>query len=479
MTLNNLKTQLSFSLFILLTLGSILTGCKKEIKNKLEIPVTKSKIFADKKEAMAYVNAQLKIYAIAFAEISKNPEIKALVHDEVAKRFDGDDNVLIKTLFARAESKGIDLKGMFRSSLKKNKINSSVEDLLTSLNNLQLISDKSKKKTNIYPQIYIPNFERILVRPDVTSKVQNKNLGEVTSSALKDKVVATLPMDPIDPNAPVYDNPIMVPYDGDESYIPPYYYGYTFQNNGLFIDNIEVTETMADNHEVWAITPNESGLEGVPGEVMGVTPPTPNEATQLAYIQYMAIRDHKESWIKGASDVFMSWTMSWEDGLRPATGTYSATQLELKWTEFDGGYPYTYSTDEMSMGKFTRREVRRGKELEINMPYLVIGHPQAWVTDAWVYNNIREWFPSKGTHIYYVIYERDAWVDYFEDVPLHQPLNVTKKIVSVPVYSNNSIYCSGNIRIAAIGTMMPQNNNITHRTYVNIPEIAFTAYSKP
>ncbi len=107
--------------------------------------------FSNRQEAKKYVNQQLKTYALVFTEISKDAAIKKIVHEAVAERFDGDDNVLIKTLLEKCKKKGINIKEMFQSTLDKKNIRISVDELLTSLDGIN--------EKNLYPQIYIPSFD--------------------------------------------------------------------------------------------------------------------------------------------------------------------------------------------------------------------------------------------------------------------------------------------------------------------------------
>ena len=465
----NLKKQLK-TFFTLTLIGiTMLSACKKnQLQESSQMSFIHPTNFATKAEAYKYINEQLNTYGLVFTELAKNPQVKTLVHEEVAKRFDGDDNVLIKTLFKSAEKRGIDLKGLFAKVLKNKNLNITVEQLLASFDNLN--------GRNLYPQIYIPNFEKFEQNQDlVLSKESRPDIGTNKSSTLNDRKLSVIPP----PNG--YDNPVIVPYDGSEDLEPLYYIGHTTQNDGTQINNIRVTEAYAESNEIWVITNNESYIID---DETSVIPPTvyPTDGAQAAYFSTMIVKAHKESWIKGASEIFITYMQSFDDGIKPSTGLYHHALFESKYTQFQANDPYPYfkSTDQIILGTFLRRDIRNQNEKQLDVYYAVFGTPTSFVQNLGEFNNTRDWYSKHGDYIYYTIFERDSWVDYIEDVRVANYLNVTNQYMPVPVYSNNPIYCKGAIKIVPYGSFNgPQINGMTSNTTVNNNEISFVATHKP
>ena len=193
-----IKTIISSCIVLFLILMA--NGCKKD---KPTIMFQKPKSFKTKQEAKKYIKKQLSIYAIVFADLSRNQEIKNTIYESVAEKFDGDDNVLIKTLINRCENKRINIKGIIESILQKKGLNLSVSELLNSLNDLN--------GKNLYLQIYIPNFDKYNKSSERSLIKNNLKYGKIASLNAKEKYNI------VDPNPT--PPPVIVPYDGDESVI--------------------------------------------------------------------------------------------------------------------------------------------------------------------------------------------------------------------------------------------------------------------
>lgn len=78
----------------LLITASVLTSCQKQ----LLIDQKDSIANQPQEKQYAYVSDNLKATMKALAPLMKDKEFVALIHSEVAKKFDGSSNVLIKTL---------------------------------------------------------------------------------------------------------------------------------------------------------------------------------------------------------------------------------------------------------------------------------------------------------------------------------------------------------------------------------------------
>lgn len=422
--------------------AALIGSCKKDKNAFQNYHIFKPSTFSNKKDAKEYVNKQLKIYAIVFAELTKNPAVVNLVHELVAEKFDGDDNVLIKTLIERATEKGIDLKKMFSDILDKKEIKISVDELLISFNDLN--------HKNIYPHIYIPNFEKFNNQIDLielNKKNDNVIIGQFETASLNDRKLGVMPLDY---NSLEY--PIIVPYDGDESVIQQYYMGYSYTNNGTLINDINVDEEFANQYETWVITPNERvDINGnVPTIYNGPTPAGPISPTGAdAYIPSMVIKTHKEPWIKGASEITMQYSFSWFDKINPANGQAEITHFQPITTNAAMTNPYVSSislvilgqSDIIWMPKFKRDDINRKKEVYINFTYAPLSKK---------FESFEYFYPYKGDYIYLVIYEDDTF--------LTSPHQLDYEGVPFNISSNDEPYLLTKVQIA------PKNQPIVGQT---------------
>lgn len=160
-------------------------------------------------EQRSYTKMHLTDIGSSILKLSTNSDFKEVLYTEVAKQFDGDNDVLIITL--------IDELAKVNSELAIN-----LRQVEPSLNKFKNIEGE-----NYYPQIFIPNFEQLGHKNYANGRVRESN-----------------------------DPPVMVFYNGDETIeeLP----GYTIGNDGSIVKlGIQVDEAYANEHEVWVISINE------------------------------------------------------------------------------------------------------------------------------------------------------------------------------------------------------------------------------
>ncbi|TDG35478.1 hypothetical protein EZJ43_12685 [Pedobacter changchengzhani] len=442
----------------------ISSGCRKD----REIVVSEKAIsFSTKRDAKIYLNKKLNEYGKILAKLAQNPEMRKLVDSRVAEKFDGDYNVLLKDLIKPIGSTTVSLKSSLQMSTTPINTGGPAQQL-----NLQALQTALTQPLEIngqtfYPQIYIPFFE-------------------------EQQSVPIEPIDVVEPGTPIFDpclkvipkalerafvNPVIVRYDGEEIAGQETFLGFTNDQNGVLIENIPVDECFAKRHRVWAITLNErSGLSRGPKNTSADTPePSIHNIGQVAFIKNMKVKANKESWIKGGNELQMTWSMSWKDGINPSTNTYAVHPFELK---FWIGYNIKYIST-ISLGDFTKRDVKKGRVKNLNIDYAVFGNPTSFVAAGSEWNTMKNWYNKMGTYIYYVVYENDTWADIDVDIPIPFPKSGFPNTVKVIALTNNSPYISGAIKIVPVGFISPQNNDMTSRTVVNDDEIEFYATHKP
>lgn len=126
-----------FTLAILL-FCILIIGCKKALNGDLKTQVLTTQQSFD--QQYAYVKDNLKAVMKELAPVAKNKEFVQLIHSEVAKKFDGGYEVLIKTLVENSKFSGL---------INTVKMQRALEAF------------KNIAGENYYPQIYIPNYEKL------------------------------------------------------------------------------------------------------------------------------------------------------------------------------------------------------------------------------------------------------------------------------------------------------------------------------
>jgi len=153
----------------------------------------------------------------AVAQLSGNADFRRNVYVEVAKRFDGDENVLVETMLDNL------------SSMKNDRMSDEQQQALRQkVNKLQAGTATTTKH---YPQIYIPHFEELQSRKDNSEGADLSTSGE----------------EPI----------VYVFWDGNEAETNEYP-GYTMNANGE-LEKLPylISEKYTQQHEVWVLSFNE------------------------------------------------------------------------------------------------------------------------------------------------------------------------------------------------------------------------------
>ncbi len=236
-----------------------------------------------------------------------------------------------------------------------------------------------------------------------------------------------------------------MPYDGDESITQQYYTGYTSTNAGVTIDDVNVDERFSIDNEVWAITLNETVDEyGSVPDAISSPPGTPNPSPLSGadlYIPSLTIKQNKESWIKGKSEIEMMFGLSWDNGIDITTGGTKQFQR----------YKYiskrNISWDLIVIRSFTRKEIREKKSINIDFTYAPLSTWASNINVAPTYSAQIDYYyyPTKGNYLYLLIYERDEQTAYYyKNDTLDQYGNF---LYDFKYFSNNGPYLQTSFKI--------------------------------
>jgi hypothetical protein len=380
-------------LLYLLFLCILGLSCKKET-GKLPRDGENNNIL-NKVEAKAYVNDRLSKYARVIASLSRSTYVRKVVNQGIAKKFDGDYNILIKDLYKMLASPGTDqATHKLAPPSEEPGVDPPSPVDLTILGEL-LLEPVLVNNDTLYPQIYIPFSE---------------------PEQVDEGMEGVLPADPCANVAPlspteVYPYPVIVSYDGDESSGQEVFTGSSYDHNGIAIDGIQVSECFAKRHPVWAVTINERVDQSgrFPGDIYA-QPSTGNAPTPIGADLYMpdiVVKQHKESWIKGGSEIQMQFGVSWANGTNPSTAQtrqfklYSQTSLSQ-----DAPIDITF---------LSRSQIRNKRTVPINFTYAPLSSWGERINVSYVENNVTKYrseiqyynYPTKGDYLYLIVYEYD------------------------------------------------------------------------
>lgn len=370
----------------LLCLSSFLS-CKK-IDNSFEdaaAPITSQST----QKQIEFANKHLKQITEGIAVLAKDKDFVSFVQTEAKKKFDGEYEVLIQDLQ--------------KNSTWKQKMN-------MPLINIALNVFKNIDGSNYYPQIYIPKFQH-----EEDMKAENNYI----------------PTNLIDSPEVVY-----IYYSGDSEVDSATnendsYAGYVLDSttNQLVYWGM-VNEEYANDNEVWIISLNESVGNGgnycppqlinganqycpesVNGCCGGGNPPPPGgcngdpncDPTALSLtwhpdmglhspvnckIDQMIVKNHKESWLAGASEVSIRAALNCHNNLELGRHRSIAGNMQYK---SDQNSNYLGKL----IAKFKRREVKNS-----TAKYVQYSLQTNWPVQS--YGSDPIWFD-------YLIFERDIW----------------------------------------------------------------------
>ncbi|RMG30075.1 MAG: hypothetical protein D6730_02900, partial [Bacteroidetes bacterium] len=222
-----------------------------------------------------HYNIVLETLVYGLLELSKDKAFRELVIGEVRKQFDGDYNVLLRTLNEVCKAERINLRSEFEQSINRYSL-ANKEAYLQLSDEAILGFDYNGEKA--YPQIYIPFFEQI-------------NLDE--------EPILVLNLDNGEPTAPAYR-----------------------LNKSGALEEIWVDESYAQKHHIWVISMNETvGSEAdiarlvhngneLPRDSEKIRPSETASASREwnvsvgpIFIHRIYITDKKESWLNGKAEV--------------------------------------------------------------------------------------------------------------------------------------------------------------------------------
>jgi len=251
--------------------------------------------------------------------------VRDLVRSKVSQKFDGDYNVLLKDLLVAIPTPEKLLQTKLNSNLKMSTNYPDnqepvdpghpveavdLEELAAELSEPMLVNGEE-----VYPQIYIPFFEELTNTNDEDIDFEDPCIG------------SSIPVE----ETP-FASPVIVAYDGDESTPIESVNGYAYDMAGNIVFDVIVDKCYASRREIWVISINEHPPH-IPLSPTSTAPPPPPPAPmdQVAYISTMLIKADKESWLKGANDVYITYTMSWENGINPANNQFGYKTFELSY----------------------------------------------------------------------------------------------------------------------------------------------------
>jgi hypothetical protein len=268
----SLKTVFSFPIIIgILVFSSLWYSCKKDdgVVSTNDDQTTASRIDCDE-EFDAVVNSA----ALGVVELAKSSSFRSLVHSKIQEEFDGDADVLLKTL----------------ASLTPNMVETMRQSATTHKDNIQLGVDLLNYK----------NFQTYTTTEKMNSVVNGFNN---CSNTLYTQIYIPF-FDKVDHNAvPV----IVIGYEETDDCIAP---AYQILPNGQ-VKVINVDENFAQNNLVWVVSVNE---RVTPSGVVAVKTVDESaftngggvesrEVRKIVKVDSVMISDKKECWLCGKAEV--------------------------------------------------------------------------------------------------------------------------------------------------------------------------------
>lgn len=394
--LNQTPNQISY-LTILITIICLGLACKKDLTSRDSLSPSKTlskKTNGESQEIKKYLNSRLDKTAKIIASLSRYEQFRKVVNEQVAKRFDGDYNVLLKDLikaFPQQSSKINSIKPIISSSPNQTNqfdpdpsnpqpMSFYFEQLRLDLEEPYVVNGET-----VYPQIYIPFFG--------DEAIQTGDVSPCSSGPIQ-----------------LYPYPVIVPFDGDESQNQVVFSGTSFDTSGNPIV-LTVSECFASQNTVWAVTINESVDQSGTTNTQVIPSGSSAQIGADAYMPSMTIKVHKEVWIKGASEINMKYAFSWIDKISPTTGltsinyfneTLSVPGAHNAYSTYITGWGGTRSGDDIEIRSFTRKQVNKSSQVNINFTYAPLSRP--------IYGRSSYYFyPIAGDYLYFVIYEYDRY----------------------------------------------------------------------
>jgi hypothetical protein len=216
---------------------------------------------------------------------------------------------------------------------------------------------------NLYPQIYIPNYE--------AHKLKRRNASMRTTDVTQNEFVV---------------------YDGNEEVTSVRSYTYNEEGQGIPTGTI-VKENYALDNEIFVVSINETVQND--GEVPLVTNSTEGTSQTLSLtnmkIDWIYVKDHKKSWLAGDSEVHMKAIASTWNHRRDGNPAYELKDYStLRYAPSDN-----YNGHEIK--KVSRGDISSGVGAQYYINYPI---QTDWVVDR---------FNVDPIAYTYVIFEYDTW----------------------------------------------------------------------
>ena len=252
-----MKAKLLFGLFSLLLIIGI--SCKNELHEQLEINAS-SDLRQFRSSTPSPEDALLEIESLLLY-LASFEDFRNAVISEIREKFDGESNVLIKNL----------TRLVFEDEEITSYLNE-ISDLLAAFDDVE--------GERIFPQIYIPFFDELS-----------------ESDLLGTQSIQTV----------IYLSSIETEA---EDYVPS---GKELVE-GQIITVEGISEAVAEGREIWVISINErvdKNGELDPSIRAPIPPPAPIVGLQM---NFLTVREHRESWLAGGSEIHISAARTWRDG---------------------------------------------------------------------------------------------------------------------------------------------------------------------
>jgi hypothetical protein len=370
----------NFIMKILLSITIVIAflSCKKNdsFSQESKIDIT-SKTY---NEQIEYADSHLKVIGTEIAKLATDKNFVTFIHEEVKKKFDTEYEVLVNDLKKNAN---------WSDKLNIKTLNESLDAF------------KNIEGSTFYPQIYIPRFQNDEDYPNSTNSK---------------------------PDAAISNQIVYVYYSGDAEVDSSTseqnsYPGYILNSNNQMQFWGMVNEDYANNNEVWIISINEvvnndgnnplpcvadecagsggggggvgsipcTGVDCDPAEFPSpMTPVNPNMGTHLPVnckIEKMMIKECKESWLAGASEIAIRAKLNCHNNLTDGKPSPAAT--------------IQYKSDQYSnylgrkIAKFKRKAIKNRDIVYVNYSLQTNWPTQFYLIDPIYFD--------------YIIFERDVW----------------------------------------------------------------------
>ena len=391
-----------FKLLPIVAFALLLGSCKKD-KLSIEEPIQTSSILKKSDvDQVKYAETNLLKVANGLAKLAQNEEFVNFVHSKAAKKFGGEYQVLIETL--KKEPKWATL-------------------LNTPEINEGLNAFKNLDGQYFFPQIFIPKMQH----DEEENSSRGNNLDGSNSDISFVVFGGELPTD-------------ITTYPGGN------YPNLKLGANNTLINSGVANEQYSEDNEVWVISLNEvtagllappigncfdpsdpecyptgggggsggggssSGVDTDPAELSRSYHPEMNTNNPVnCKIQNMIVREHKESWVAGGSEI----------AIRSLLNTINGRILGDINLGFDQYYSTLGTTSFLGKGIkfFTRKKIKNGTVEDVNFT-LQTGWPTNIITTGPVFYD-------------FVIFEKDSWPtgvqtlrregNYFQDYSTNLP----------------------------------------------------------